>query len=341
MSDFLPTRQQPVANPLKGKRLGIFDLALVILAVVAMVSRTPIGGLGQYGWEVVRGYDANLPSLTAYFSTGHIPSATRWLSDLPNTPNVLPDVANADHFPEPYRTAANKIFAEEQLPQLTKEQLALLIDTVEKDRVLVRLDQLWAGDPEEALEVLTIGQEQRHRAIERAQAAGQTSPERYANHRRYLPNGAAADADRLVEGTLSMATVLNIYWPLEIPHRVTSPFGDRIHPIQKKRMFHNGVDLGVPIGTPVHSAQAGTITVVNEDNRSGKYIVIDHGHGVRTAYCHLDQMPMPVGTTLKRGEVFAYSGNTGPSTGPHLHYVIRVSGKAVDPLKFGSPPPKS
>ncbi|MBT3217552.1 MAG: M23 family metallopeptidase [Proteobacteria bacterium] len=341
MKEFLPTQQEPTASPLQGKHLGIPDLALVILAVLAMVGRTPVGGLGQYGWDVITSDNVELPSLTAYFSTGHIPAAAKWLSDMPDRPNVLPDVANADHFPEPYRTAATKIFADEQLPQLTKDQLALLTDTVEKDRLLARLDQLWSGDPEAALEVLTIGEEQRNRAIERARAAGQASANLYANHRRYLPNNAAIDADRLVEGTLSMAMVLNIYWPLEIPHRVTSPYGDRIHPIMKKRMHHNGVDLGVPIGTPVHSIQAGTISVVNEDDRSGKYIVIDHGHGVRSAYCHLDQMPMPVGTTLKRGEVFSYSGNSGRSTGPHLHFVVRVSGKAVDPMKFGAPPPKT
>lgn len=130
---------------------------------------------------------------------------------------------------------------------------------------------------------------------------------------------------------------LDITWPVADGARVTSTFGMRVHPVFGDLRFHNGVDLAVPIGTPVLSAREGVVTRVTEDERSGRYVVIDHPGGVRTAYCHLSEVDVVEGQSVTRGQVFARSGNSGRSTGPHLHFVVRVDGRAIDPLTFAAP----
>ena len=99
-------------------------------------------------------------------------------------------------------------------------------------------------------------------------------------------------------------------------------------------MLHNGIDLAVPVGTPLYAPQSGKVTVVNEDSRNGRYVVLQHNHGVRTTYCHLQRSEVALGAEVVAGQRFALSGNTGRSTGPHLHWVVRIAGSPVDPAAF-------
>ena len=86
--------------------------------------------------------------------------------------------------------------------------------------------------------------------------------------------------------------------------------------------------------TPVWAAQKGQIKVAGSDAINGNYVVIDHGNNVRTSYCHLDSLEVERKDQVQRGQTLGQSGNTGRSTGPHLHFVVRVGGKAVDPERF-------
>ena len=97
----------------------------------------------------------------------------------------------------------------------------------------------------------------------------------------------------------------------------------------------------MPVGTPILAAQGGTVASISYDDRSGNYVAIEHGNGVRTAYCHLETIDVAVGDTVQRGQVVAKSGNTGRSTGPHLHFIVKVHGKAIDPLPLRRAPPKT
>jgi len=331
-----PVRTLPSA---KGKRRGfggVVDLLLVAMVAFAMGTRTPVGALGWYGMEKVRGHEADLPSLTAYFSSGA--AAPPKVDQLPLLPPLVDDdewvVGNG--LPEPWRTAARSVAADKKIAKVLKTRLDARTDLPKEDRALAFLDEafLETGTPEAALETLAIGVKLRDRAVSRSRAAGDRHPEKYAVHRRYLPSTASRDADQIVNGAMALATALDLQWPIAIKHRVTSNWGQRIHPVMKKKMFHNGVDLAVPIGTPLYSAQAGEVVVIGSDDRSGKYVVIEHGHGVRTAYCHLSKIPVKKGKKLKKGELFAESGNTGRSTGPHLHFIVRISGDTVDPMRF-------
>ena len=297
-----------------------------MIVVLAVAGRSPVGGLASYAVELIRGHETTLPTLTAYFDSG----AAR-----PPDLSAVPWVAEASPIPEggvpePYRTAARTVLS--AAPKALTKRLEAL-DLPEDDRAILALDQLYTDDVEAALEVLAIGTELRDRAIARAAAAGDVEPTRYASHRRYLPQSSAKQADEVVTATLALASALDLKMPVENA-RVTSKFGHRIHPTLKTKKFHNGVDLAAPIGTPISSAQKGTVSVVGEDNRSGKYVVVEHGNGLRTSYCHLSETKVSRGQRVNRGELVALSGNTGRSTGPHLHWTLKIAGKAMDPLRF-------
>ncbi len=115
--------------------------------------------------------------------------------------------------------------------------------------------------------------------------------------------------------------------------RITSGFGMRFHPILGYTRMHKGIDFGVPIGTPVMAAGAGTIAFMGVQHGYGNFVLINHGNGYSTAYGHLSRFApgMHQGARVRQGQVVAYSGMTGMATGPHLHYEIRVNNVQVNP----------
>lgn len=115
---------------------------------------------------------------------------------------------------------------------------------------------------------------------------------------------------------------------------ITSYFGQRISPYLGKLKMHEGLDVGAPYGTPVHSPADGIVTFSGEKAGFGKFVQVDHGYGIETIYAHNQSLAVRSGQKVKRGNLLAAVGNTGHSTGPHLHYEVRVNGIAVDPLYF-------
>jgi murein DD-endopeptidase MepM/ murein hydrolase activator NlpD len=115
---------------------------------------------------------------------------------------------------------------------------------------------------------------------------------------------------------------------------VTSDFGVRLDPITAERVMHRGMDIASPHGQPVVSPSDGTIVFAGVENGYGKVLVVDHGYGVKTRYGHLAEIFVKVGERVKRGSRIAAVGNTGRSTGPHLHYEVRVNGIPENPRKF-------
>ena len=116
--------------------------------------------------------------------------------------------------------------------------------------------------------------------------------------------------------------------------RISSGFGSRFHPVLGYTRMHKGVDFAVPVGTPVMAAGGGTIQFMGEASGYGNFVVISHTSGFSTAYGHLSRFAagMRKGSKVHQSQVFAYSGNTGLTTGPHLHYEIRVNNAQVNPL---------
>ncbi len=113
-----------------------------------------------------------------------------------------------------------------------------------------------------------------------------------------------------------------------------SGFGLRTDPIDGSQKMHKGVDIGAPAGTPITAAGDGIVTWAGERGGYGQLVVIDHGGGVETRYAHQSRLDVTPGQRVAAGEVIGAVGSTGRSTGPHLHFEVRVDGEAVDPADW-------
>jgi murein DD-endopeptidase MepM/ murein hydrolase activator NlpD len=121
-------------------------------------------------------------------------------------------------------------------------------------------------------------------------------------------------------------------WPIE--GRVTSSFGEREDPINGEGAFHAGIDIAAPYGSPVRAAADGEVSAIRMGAGYGREVTIDHGHDVLTVYGHLSAMIVVPGQRVTRGQVIGYVGQSGRSTGPHLHYEVRVHMVPVNPHKY-------
>ena len=135
------------------------------------------------------------------------------------------------------------------------------------------------------------------------------------------------------EATASTVGAVPITRPVE-GGRYSSYFGYRNNPITHQYAFHSGLDIAVPHGTEIRAAYSGTVRLVGEDSRSGKYVTITHDGGYETFYCHCSKTLVTQGETVDAGEAVACVGSTGWATGPHLHFEIRKDGEKLDPLEI-------
>lgn len=152
-----------------------------------------------------------------------------------------------------------------------------------------------------------------------------TDPNRLQPNMQLVIPGATQVRPRdvlLVNGQLQKA----FDWPLR--GRISSTFGPRWG------RMHNGLDIAVPTGTPVKSAADGRVTFAGWNGGYGILVIVDHGNGVETRYAHNSRLNVKVGQKVSRGQVIAYSGNTGNSTGPHLHFEIRYRNNPVNPQTY-------
>jgi murein DD-endopeptidase MepM/ murein hydrolase activator NlpD len=121
-------------------------------------------------------------------------------------------------------------------------------------------------------------------------------------------------------------------WPVK--GWVTSGFGPRVSPFTEKPAWHDGLDIGAAPNTPVRAPAQGRITSTGYDPKLGNMVRVDHGYGVETLYGHLAKALVKEGQRVERGDVIALVGSSGLSTGPHLHYMVKMNGQALDPTKY-------
>ena len=115
---------------------------------------------------------------------------------------------------------------------------------------------------------------------------------------------------------------------------LTSGFGMRTHPVLGGRRAHTGIDLAAPTGTPVYATADGVVSRADWYSSYGLYISVEHGASMQTRYAHLSRLAVAAGDSVKKGDLIGYVGSTGRSTGPHLHYEVRVEGLAVNPIPY-------
>lgn len=125
-------------------------------------------------------------------------------------------------------------------------------------------------------------------------------------------------------------------WPVPSCTLLTSPYGYRIHPILDYERLHAGLDIGAKFGEEIIAADGGTVLIAEYSDSYGNFVLIDHGDRYSTAYGHMSEIAVEAGQEVKQGEFIGYIGSTGWSTGPHLHFEIRLDGERIDPEEFFS-----
>ncbi len=136
----------------------------------------------------------------------------------------------------------------------------------------------------------------------------------------------------LLEAKRSVLASTPTIWPVR--GVITAGYGYRLSPFTGQREMHEGLDIAAPFGTPIMATADGIVSFVGPLASFGNVVFVNHGHGFTTFYAHTSTIPVKEGQQVKRGQVIAYIGTTGRTTGPHVHYEVQVNGAAVNPLKY-------
>lgn len=123
-------------------------------------------------------------------------------------------------------------------------------------------------------------------------------------------------------------------WPAPASHIITSTYGGRSYPLGGGYNYHLGTDIGAGYGTPVLAYQGGTVLIASYHWSYGNYVVVDHGNGLSTLYAHMSALTVSAGQSVSAGQQVGLVGSTGSSTGPHLHFEVRINGSNVDPAPY-------
>ncbi|NCD08372.1 MAG: peptidase M23 [Negativicutes bacterium] len=148
--------------------------------------------------------------------------------------------------------------------------------------------------------------------------------ERIANMIRNLESG----------GTISSSSIVSSGYAWPIAGEITSPFGWRVHPVFGTEKFHTGIDIAADYGDPIVAANSGTVIYADWMGGYGNAVMIDHGGGIVTLYGHNSSLAVYDGQQVAKGQIIAYAGSTGYSTGPHCHFEVRIHGEVTDPLDY-------
>lgn len=162
---------------------------------------------------------------------------------------------------------------------------------------------------------------------EKKENPGETSDRKNATS---VPKATAAP------GSQKPASSGGYCWPLAVSGRISSYFGNRTSPTAGASSYHKGIDISVPVGTGVLAAKGGTVVTAAYSSTAGNYVAISHGDGIYTYYMHCSSLNVSVGQQVAKGQRIAQSGNTGISTGPHLHFAVFAGGSYVNPLNYVS-----
>lgn len=360
-----PTLSLPnlAAPPPKRRRRGLFDFVLLVCLGYAVYARTPVGAVVETGIRVARGQKDH-PSWLQTFRG----------RDTETTSTPATDQALAALTSQGTRGVPAKLQAAATTHSVDVDSLAALVATrgrcddtacgaTAPDRLvmyvpgavgMVDVDVLAQGlraardavavgaDPatsdELAIEALFLGTPSLTLALEQARRSGLPAPDDVDAHATFLSPSARRGP---LQGALSVLLVhrlRTLAWPADDRFRITSPFGERVHPVTGKVSFHNGTDIGTPTGTPLWAAHHATVKRQSVDSVSGNYVTLDHGLGIQTTYCHLSAAAVKERERIRRRQTVGDAGATGRVTGPHLHYILRIGDKAVDAERYGQAP---
>lgn len=196
--------------------------------------------------------------------------------------------------------------------------------TVKEEELQAEIDRLLAE--------LQAAQEQIN-ALQKSIDDQQAIVDAYANDEKNIQ----AQIDQMKEQLKKQNTVVaagSYAWPCPSCYTITSNYGYRYLELYGYTRLHAGIDIGAQYGAEVTAAAAGSVTIATFGSGYGNYVMIAHADGSATLYGHMSSLAVKAGQTVKQGDVIGYVGSTGNSTGPHLHFEVRINGSAVDPMQF-------
>lgn len=311
------------------KSHGLLDALATALCVWVALFQTPVGALARAAKAKL--FDDAVPSrsLLAYYSGGtwEAPVIKAGPQDwkVPPLPldGALATLADVSPLARAVRLVGTQL-APEHRPAVDSGDLKALERALDQARADF-------GSEDAAVLSVFVGADATRFATRRAITDGK--PLSMENLLSALPSGNEGKGDA-ASLSLTLATAYSLDAPLKGPFRLASNYGYRQHPLTGQRQLHTGLDLAVPEGTQVRAAKEGVITRASYDRLNGHLVIIDHGRGVTTAYCHNSRLLVTLGQTVRSGDLIAQSGNTGRSTGPHLHYQLELGQRPVNPLFF-------
>ena len=197
------------------------------------------------------------------------------------------------------------------------------------------IEQKIAGIQQDIAEKERIRKEREQEELRRQEEAKRREREKVFSSKSSTTKRSTSTSvtERPLAATPSVRSNKSMTWPVPGYSRISSPFGYRIHPILGYKKFHSGVDIPAPSGTPVVAANDGVVISATFMNGYGNVVMIDHGDTV-TVYAHNSSLKVHTGQHVSRGQVISLCGTTGLSTGPHVHFEVRVGGKVVNPLGY-------
>ncbi len=343
------------AAPLRQR--GLLDFGLMLVLAYAVYAQTPLGAIGETLLNVARG-QKDRPSWLATFKGRE--TAVR-VND-----SALAD-ATAAHSavlsPILLAAAKHKVDAEAlaslmtgavctsatcemDAPPRASAVLAALagrakLSADDAAQALAAGMQQLDNGADVAIEALWIGPIPVRLAIEQARHSGAKDPSDVEAHAEFLSPSTRRGPLQGALAIIAVHRLRTMAWPADAGFRITSPFGERIHPVTGRKSFHNGTDIGVPTGTPLRAAHKGNVKRQSKDSVSGNYVILDHGLGIETVYCHLSEASVVQSARMQRKEQIGLSGMSGRVTGPHLHYILRVHEQAIDAEQVGESPTRT
>lgn len=211
--------------------------------------------------------------------------------------------------------------------QEKQEEVADLIDEKSTQIARYQSDILSAKELEEDYEADIKAQNEVIAALEASVAAKKAEIKRLQE----------AEANANSQSTVNITTTYDggtFTWPVPASKRISSEYGYRMHPILNVNKYHNGIDIAAPSGSAIVAAYKGTVVGAGYNSSMGNYVMIDHGDGLYTIYMHASTLNVSTGDNVSTGETIAAVGSTGRSTGPHLHFGVRLNGNYVNPHNY-------
>lgn len=227
--------------------------------------------------------------------------------------------------------------------QMNRELVEACKEALEEERAVLEEARSKVEEEEKALERLISEKEQQINAFQGDINNKEAAIKEYEADIA-LQNSTIAALEKAAEAERKQLEELNkpkvtydggmFQMPLASYKRVSSDYGTRMHPILGVQKFHNGVDFAAASGTPIMAAYNGTVVDASYNSSMGNYVMINHGDGLYTIYMHASKLYVSSGQTVSRGEQIAAVGSTGRSTGPHLHFSVRLNGNYVNPWNY-------